>query len=152
MTRMTDEMREYAQGGGRVVWLAESEASQQTYLWNVGIEERNGRKWQGDWASNFNWIRHDAMFRSIPSNNLVDFTFADLTPEHVITGFHPRDYAASVHSGLFVGWIHHTAALIAERPVGEGRLLISTYRLQENLTTHPVAEIMLRDMIAHVAA
>ncbi|HEX8634164.1 MAG TPA: hypothetical protein VF703_08450 [Pyrinomonadaceae bacterium] len=48
--------------------------------------------------------------------------FADLTPEHVITGISPRDFAADVHAGLFVGWLHHIAALVAELSPA-GRLL-----------------------------
>jgi hypothetical protein len=66
-------------------------------------------------------------------------------------GLSPRDFAADVHAGLFVGWLHHTAALIAERPIGTGRLLISTFRLRHHRGSHPVAAIMLHDMIAYLA-
>jgi hypothetical protein len=149
--KMTDELRWHVQNGGRVLWLAESTKSQQTYLGTLGIAKRQGRAWQGDWASNLNWIRQERMFNSVPTGGLVDFAFADLTPEHVITGLNPRDFASDVHAGLFVGWLHHTAALVAERRYGSGRLLISTFRLREHLSTHPVAAIMLRDMIAHLA-
>jgi hypothetical protein len=125
-------------------------ASQQSYLGTVEIVARQGRRWQGDWASNMNWIRQTDMFKEIPSGGTVDFAFADLTPEHVITGISPRDFAADVHAGLFVGWLHHIAALVAERRYGNGRLLISTFRLREQLEMNPVAAIMLRDMIAHL--
>jgi hypothetical protein len=148
---MTDELRVYVQNGGRVLWLAESNNSQQAYLHNVEITERAGRRWQGDWASNLNWIRQDRMFRRIPTGGMVDFAFADLTPEHVITGIPPRDFASNVHAGLFVGWLHHVVALVAERRYGDGRLLISTFRLLEHLDTHPVADIMLQDMVAHLS-
>jgi hypothetical protein len=116
----------------------------------VEIAARQGRRWQGDWASNMNWVRQDSMFKEIPSGGTVDFAFADLTPEHVITGISPRDFAADVHAGLFIGWLHHIAALVAERRYGSGRLLISTFRLREHLGRNPVAAIMLRDMIAHL--
>jgi hypothetical protein len=149
--RMTDELRRYVQSGGRVLWLAESAESQQTYLGNISVTARAGRPWQGDWANNMNWVRQDQMFGEIPTAGLVDFAFADLTPDHVIVGLNPRDFAADVHAGLFVGWIHHTVALIAERRFGNGRLLISTFQLLRHLSTQPVAAIMLRDMIAHLA-
>jgi len=149
--RMTDELRWYVQNGGRVLWLAESSDSQQTHLGPLEIAERQGRRWQGDWASNMNWIRQDHMFYHLPTGGTVDFAFADLTPEHVIVGLNPRDFAANVHAGLFVGWLHHTVALVAERHFGNGRLLISTFRLRDHLGTHPVATIMLRDMVAHLA-
>jgi hypothetical protein len=92
------------------------------------------------------------MFKEFPTGGTVDFAFADLTPEHVITGISPRDFAADVHAGLFVGWLHHITALVAERRYGSGRLLISTFRLREQLKKNPVAAIMLRDMIAHLTS
>jgi hypothetical protein len=150
VTTMTDELRWYVQNGGRVLWLCESDQAQQAYLGTVNIMPRKGRTWQGDWASNFNWIRQDQMFQEIPTDHCVDFAFADLTPEYVISGLSPRDFASDVHSGLFVGWLHHTVALVAERRLSNGRLLISTYRLLEHIGTHPVATIMLDDMIRHL--
>ena len=56
-----------------------------------------------------------------------------------------------VHSGLFVGWVHHNVALVAERRLDEGRLLVSTFRLREHLGTHPVATVMMQDMIDRLA-
>jgi hypothetical protein len=148
---MTDELRAYGQHGGRVLWLAESPDSQQAHLGPISIAQRHGRSWQGDWASSMSWIRQDKIFGGIPSGGTVDFAFADLTPETVIVGLSPRDYAANVHSGLFVGWVHHIVALVAERPIDRGRLMICTYRLRDHLGTHPVATIMMRDMIARMA-
>jgi hypothetical protein len=97
------------------------------------------------------WIRQDKIFGDIPSGGTVDFAFADLTPETVIVGLTPRDFAANVHSGLLVGWVHHVVALVAERPIDRGRLMICTYSLREHLGTHPVATIMMRDLIARTA-
>jgi hypothetical protein len=149
--QMTDELRWYVQNGGRVLWLAEEPESQQAHLGSISIAQRHGRSWQGDWASSMSWIRQDKIFGGIPTGGTVDFAFADLTPETVIVGLSPRDFAASVHSGLFVGWVHHIVALVAERPIDRGRLMISTYRLRQHLGTHPVATIMMRDMIARIA-
>jgi glycosyl hydrolase family 2 len=148
---MTDELRWYAQNGGKVLWLAESPESQQAHLGAISIAQRHGRSWQGDWASSMSWIRQDKVFGGIPTGGTVDFAFADLTPETVIVGLSPRDFAANVHSGLFVGWAHHIVALVAERPIDRGRLMICTYRLRDHLGTHPVATIMMNDMITRMA-
>ena len=149
--RMTDDLRWYVQNGGRVLWLAETPDSQQAHLGSISIAQRHGRSWQGDWASSMSWLRQDKLFRGIPTGGTVDFAFADLTPETVIVGLTPRDYAANVHSGLFVGWVHHIVALVAERPIDRGRLMICTYRLRDHLGNHPVATIMMRDMIERMA-
>jgi hypothetical protein len=149
--RMTDELRPYVQQGGRVLWLAESSESQQTHLGPISIAQRQGRSWQGDWASSMSWLRHDKLFGSIPTGGLVDFAFADLTPDAVIVGLQPRDFAGSVHAGLFVGWVHHVVALVAERAVDRGRLVICTFRLAEQIGRHPTATTMVRDMITRLA-
>ena len=81
----------------------------------------------------------------------VDFAFADLTPDSVLVGLSPRDFASRVHAGLFVGWVHHVVALVAERRVDQGRLMASTFRLRDHLGVHPVATTMLDDMIRHMA-
>ncbi|MEN9933886.1 MAG: hypothetical protein RLZZ387_465 [Chloroflexota bacterium] len=148
---LTDELLRHVQLGGRVLWLPDSAESLQTALGPLGIAQRRGRSWSGDWASNFNWIRQDKMFQAIPTGGTVDFAFADLTPDHVIVGLQPRDFADRVHAGLTVGWLHHTVALVAERRYGAGRLLICTFRLRELLRTNPVAQIMVGDMVAHLA-
>ena len=116
------------------------------------VAPRKGSSWSGDWASNFNWLNQDVLFKDIPTNGTVDFAFADLTPEHVIHGVHPYYYQTDVHSGLFLGWIQKAVALVSERNIGRGKLMISTYRLEDHLTKHPVADVLVRDLLARVAA
>jgi hypothetical protein len=148
---MTDAWRSYAQHGGHVLWLAERPESYETHLGQWGVASREGRSWQGDWASSMSWLRQDRLFKDIPTGGTVDFAFADLTPDSVLVGLSPRDFARRVHAGLFVGWVHHVVALVAERPVDRGQVMACTFRLREQLSQHPVATIMMDDMIQHMA-
>lgn len=116
----------------------------------LDVLPRQGKSWQGDWASSFSWLYQDKIFADLPTDSLVGFAFADLTPDYILHGFAPREFSADVHAGLFVGWLHKTVALIGERRVGHGRVLASTFRLSQHLTTNPVAALMLRDMLTHV--
>jgi len=145
---ITDELREYVQSGGRVLWLDATSENQQTVLGNLNVRPRKGQPWQGDWASSMSWINENRMFRALPTEHLVDFAFAGLTPDYVITGLRAYDFAANVHAGLFVGWLHRNVALVAEKRFGAGRVLISTFNLSAHLVSNPVAQIMVRDMIA----
>lgn len=149
--KMTEAWRAYVLRGGRVLWLAESDDAQQTWFKDVRVVSRAQAGLRGDWASSFSWIRRDAMFGDIPTDGVVDFAFADLTPEHVILGVHPFQWPRDVHAGIFVGWVHKNAALVAERRAGRGRLIVCTFRLRDHLATHPVAAVMLRDMLARLA-
>jgi hypothetical protein len=147
VTTLDDACREYLLQGGRVLLLAEADDALQTHIPGIGIEPRTGTPWQGDWASSLGWHR----FEDIPSGNVVDFAFADLTPEHVIYGFSPRDFALDVFAGLFVGWLHKPIPTIARRRVGRGELLISTFRLSKNLETNPLARYLFAELILLLA-
>jgi hypothetical protein len=143
VTSLDDACREFLLGGGRVLFLAESDDALQTHIPGLWIKSRAGTPWQGDWASSFGWHR----FESIPTGNVVDFAFTDLTPEHVIHGFAPREFALNVFAGMFVGWLHKPVPTIARRRVGRGELLVSTFRLSKNLESNPLARHLFAELL-----
>jgi hypothetical protein len=148
---LTDPLRQYLLDGRRVLWLAETDDALQTCIGNTAIQTRQGSPWQGDWASSLGWLCQDRLFANLPGDGLVDFAYLGLTPEHVITGIAPRDYADTVHGGLFVGWLHRPVATVAERLIGRGRLLISTFQLTPALSDNPLAQSMLLELIDHLS-
>jgi hypothetical protein len=88
---------------------------------------------------------------NLPTDHVVNFAFADLTPEHIIHGFAPRDFALDVLAGLFVGWLHKPIPTIASKRVGHGTLLISTFRLSKNLETNSLAKYLLCELLELLA-
>jgi hypothetical protein len=145
-TTLDDSLRDFILRGGRVLFLAERDDALQTHIPGLGIEPRNGTPWQGDWASSFGWHR----FKSIPTAGVVNFAFADLTPEHVIHGFSPRDFALDVYAGLFVGWLHKPIPTIARRRAGQGEVLVSTFRLSKQLETNPLAMHLFYELLRSI--
>jgi hypothetical protein len=133
------------------LWLAEGERPQISLLSRMWIAPRKDTPWQGDWANTLSWVEPEGIFGSLPTSGAVDFAFADITPDNVIVGFHPLEFAIRVHAGIFAGWVHKNAALVAERPLGQGRLLVSTFRLSRQLQTHPAAAAMFSDLLRHIA-
>lgn len=148
VTVLDDTLREYTLRGGRVILLAESDEALQMYIPGLKIKEREDTVWQGDWANTFGWHR----FENIPTGSVVNFAFAGLTPEHIIQNFHPRDFAFDVYAGLFVGWLHKPVPTIARRRAGQGEVLVSTFRLSENLETHPLARYLFAELMSLVRA
>jgi hypothetical protein len=149
--QLTQSIYRYLQDGGKVLWLAESDPEPNPMdSWKVC--RRADTHWQGDWASSFSWIASDGPFQHLPSAGVVDFVFAGITPDHVISGVTPDEFGTGVHAGLFVGWLQHNTALVAERQVGEGQLLISTFQLSENWSINPLAAAMLHDLIDHMVS
>jgi hypothetical protein len=147
---MTDEIRDYVMNGGNAIWIAEQREDFKTHLGGIRIVPRKKTAWQGDWASTMSWIFQEPVFRDIPTDGLVDFAFADLTPEVVINGVNAWEFASQVHAGIFAGWLHRVAPLVVERRFGRGKVMICTFRLNKGIGKHPVATAMLLDMLRYM--
>jgi hypothetical protein len=143
VTTLNDAGREFLLRGGHVLLLAEKDDALQTYIPGLWIKPRAGTPWQGDWASSFGWHR----FENLPTNHVVNFAFADITSEHIIHGFAPRDFALDVYSGLFVGWLQKPIPTIARKRVGPGELLVSTFQLTNHLETNPLARYLFAELM-----
>lgn len=148
VTVLDDTLREFLLRGGRVLLLAESEDALQMHIPGLDIEEREDTVWQGDWASSFGWHRFD----KLPTGGTVNFAFAGLTPEHIICNFSARDFAFNVYAGLFVGWLHKPVPTIARRRVGQGEVLVSTFRLSKNLKYNPLAKYLFAELMTLIKA
>ena len=146
VTVLDDSLRDFILRGGCVLLLAEDEDSLQMHIPGLKIKEREDTAWQGDWASTFGWHRFDGL----PTRGTVNFAFAGLTPEHVLSGFSARDFAFDVYAGLFVGWLHKPVPTIARRRVGQGEVLVSTFRLSQNLETNPLARYLFAKLMGLV--
>ncbi|NMN69019.1 sugar-binding domain-containing protein [Rhizobium sp. 57MFTsu3.2] len=117
----------------------------------IGLIAREGTLWRGDWIANFSWIRRKGAFASLPGGPLLDLSFEKVVPHHVMTGFRTFEYAGPVHGGLVIGWVHKPAVTIAERRVGRGNLVATTFRLTSHPAgTDPVAAALFDAMIATV--
>ena len=119
---------------------------------DIGLVERDGTIWRGDWIAGFSWIRRSGAFAALPGGPLIDLSYDRVVPHHVMTGFRNWEYGGAVLSGLVAGWIHKPAALIAERRVGKGNLLASTYRLLTDPPgKDPVAAALFDALVATAA-
>lgn len=147
-TRLDERMRDYVQAGGRALLLLDAADAITAPLERLGVAARQGRAWQGDWVSSFAWLRRKGPYAALPGGPLLDFAFADLIPDHVLTGFAPMEFEANVAAGLFVGWIHQIVALIGRKRYGRGEVLATTFRLNPStLAAQPTAAVLLRALL-----
>jgi hypothetical protein len=146
VTVLDDSLRDFILRGGRVLLLAEDEDALQMYIPGLKIKERDDSVWQGDWASSFGWHR----FGKLPTGGTVNFAFAGLTPEHILSKFSTHDFAFNVYAGLFIGWLHKPVPTIAKRQMGQGEVLVSTFRLSQNLESNPLAMYLFAELLTLV--
>ncbi|MEO8240895.1 MAG: glycoside hydrolase family 2 TIM barrel-domain containing protein [bacterium] len=120
----------------------------ESLLPNISLVPRTGTMWRGDWIAGFSWIRRSGPLAALPGGPLVDLSFDRVIPHHVLLGFRPADFGGPVRSGTVVGWAHKPAAFIAERRVGKGALVASTFRLfGDTAGTDPVAATLFDALI-----
>jgi hypothetical protein len=144
------ELLAYIQNGGRALVLADR-APVGTVMPGISTVIREGTPWAGDWASTFTWINRKDALAVLPGGPLVDHTFDCVIPEKVMTGFKDWDFPTLVKAGLFVGWIHKPAALIAERYYGKGVAILNTFNLSDDvLGNDPTATELMDALIRMV--
>ena len=119
----------------------------------LGLAERHGTLWRGDWLGNFSWLRRNKAFATLPGGPMLDLSFDRVAPRHVLTGFRTWEYEARVHAAVVVGWVHKPAAIVGERPFGEGRMMATTFRLTLDAPDRdPVAGSLMRALIAQAVS
>ena len=123
----------------------------ESQLPNIVLHERHGTIWRGDWIASFSWIRRAGAFAGLPGGPMVDLSFDRVVPFHVMTGFRPWEFGGAVHAGLVVGWVHKPAATIAERRVGKGGLVASTFRLLRDAPGEDPVAVSLFDALIQTA-
>ena len=101
----------------------------ESQLPNIVLHARQGTIWRGDWIASFSWIRREGAFVGLPGGPMLDLSFDRIAPRYVMTGFRNWEFGGAIHAGLVVGWAHKPAAIIAERRVGKGGLIATTFRL-----------------------
>lgn len=117
-----------------------------------GLADRHRTLWRGDWLGNFSWLRRDGAFGGIPGGPMLDPWLWRTAPRQVITGLRPWEFAARVHAGVVVGWLHKPAAFVVEKTFGRGRLVISTFRLMQDAPdADPVASAIWDGLLSLAA-
>jgi hypothetical protein len=124
-------------------------ASLDQHLPGINLVERDGTIWRGDWIAGFSWLRREGAFADIPGGPVFGLSFSDVVPHHLLTGFRPWEYGSNVHAGIVVGWVHKPAAIVAEKRVGRGGVVATTFRLvREAPGADPVAAALFDALAA----
>jgi hypothetical protein len=132
---------------GKTLWPAFDH-----HLPGIGLVERHGTIWRGDWIAGFSWLRREGVFAEIPGGPIFDLSFSDVVPHHLLTGFRPWEFGNNVHAGVVCGWVHKPAAIVGEKSVGRGGLVATTFRLlREAPGADPVAAALFDGLVTMAA-
>jgi Glycosyl hydrolases family 2, sugar binding domain/Glycosyl hydrolases family 2 len=147
---MDEEAQRFLRAGGRVLLLADSKDAMPAG-WPLKVTPRAGSDLDGNWISNFNWVRTDppSPFSRVAFTKILGFESERVAPRFVIEGVKGENYD-DVLSGITYGWLNSNEALAVQARVGNGRVLATTFRFDE-YGQDPYATHLLDSLIAYAS-
>lgn len=144
----TSEMLAWVRAGGDMLYLSSGSAGS-PFFWQDGRSGTYG----GNWISSFNWLR-PPFYRRLAVGSPLSLPFMDVIPGNVILGLPMTDPA--VHqdflAGQITGWVHHPAAHTVQFRYGNGRVIMTTFRIKETISYQPISIAMLHDLVEHLTS
>jgi hypothetical protein len=96
------------------------------------------------------WTKRHPIFDGLPSGGLMDYTYyREIIPDLVWLGQDPP--AEAVAGAIKASQDYASGLMVAVHRLGEGHLILNTLRIRENLSSHPVAERLLRNMLRYAS-
>jgi len=96
------------------------------------------------------WAKRHPIFDGLPAGGLMDYTYyGEIIPDLVWTGQDPP--AEAVAGAIKASQDYASGLMVAVYTLGEGRFVLNTLRIRENLGSHPAAERLLRNMLRWAA-
>jgi hypothetical protein len=96
------------------------------------------------------WAKRHPIFEGLPAGGLMDYTYyREIIPDLVWSGQDPPAEAGA--GAIKASQDYASGLMVAVYPLGEGRFVLNTLRVRENLDSHPVAERLLRNMLRYAA-
>lgn len=169
VSRLDETVSRFMEEGGAVLFLARSPNDiepQFTTRAGIRIRDRRARldehtaeknPWEGDWISNFTWMKHDPLFDRIPratdsplSGELMDMQYYRVVPNQVLVGWNQEREFSDIHAGMVVGWIHAPITVMGQCRWGKGKLLATTLMLESAFGDDPVATVLMHNLVRYL--
>ena len=97
------------------------------------------------------WAKTHPVFEGLPSGGIMDYAFyREIIPELVFAGQDPP--AEAIAGANNASFDYSSGLMLAEYRLGAGRFFLNTLPIREQLSTNPVAERLLRNLLRHAAS
>ncbi len=94
------------------------------------------------------WAKPHPIFEGLPAGGLLDYTYyREIIPDLVWQGQDPPQEA--VAGAIKASQDYASGLMVAVYRLGEGRLILNTLRIRQNLDGNPAAERLLRNMLRY---
>jgi hypothetical protein len=97
------------------------------------------------------WAKRHPIFEGMPAGGLMDYDYyREVIPDLVFSGQDPPDEA--VAGAIKASQDYASGLMLAVYRLGEGKFVLNTLRIRENLGGNPAAERLLRNLLRYAAA
>jgi hypothetical protein len=147
---LDDRVLTHLSSGGTAVVLVDSTDALPASL-PITATVRAGSELDGRWFSNYNWVRTDrAPFNALNFGRILGFESAKVVPDYVLQGIDPGEFGDVLAAATF-GWLQKNSALAVQMRVGEGRLILTTFRFN-HYVTDAYATALLHAFVRYVSS
>lgn len=139
----TPELLQWVRDGGDLLFVSEGPSP---FFWVQG----RGGVYSGGWLTSFSWVRPE-IHRHLKVENPLSLPFMHVMPKGTILGLPVEDPAVQpdLLAGMISGWVGHPAVHTVQFRYGRGRVVMTTFRLEE-ARRDAVAAAMLHDLVEHL--
>jgi hypothetical protein len=143
----TAELLQWVREGGDLLFICEGPSP---FFW----AQHRGGAYSGNWITSFSWIR-DGVHHRLKAANPLGLPFENIMPRSTILGlpFDDPTYQKDFLAGMISGWVHQPAVHTVQFRYGKGRVVMTTFSLEESLSIgDAAATAMLHDLVEYLCS
>lgn len=140
--------------GARALCIIEMARALPMPISGLSIVDRSLKGRYGSWCTSFIWLSR-WLCEQLNLPRILPHAMCPIVPrcvieidfEHISSGLNGALELEAIHSGLFVGWLHEQAFNALTMRLGNGKLLLTTFKLTGAANCEPAAIAMLRALL-----
>lgn len=114
------------------------------------ITSRNEEWYDGNWASNLNWLRDENnLFKDLSFNKSFGFEIAGCAPKYVVSGI-PAESFNDVLAGMYIGWLHLNSGYIVQMKGSKGNLILCSFPVLSTYSKEPFSKKLFTNLIKYI--
>ena len=120
------------------------------FFWAQG----RGGAYGGGWMTSWSWIKPGIHHRIDHAGmNPLTLPFMKVMPTYTLPGLPVDDpqYHGDFLAGQISGWVNHPSVNTAQFRYGQGRVVMTTFTLADQIGKQPLATAMFHDLVDHLA-
>ncbi|MFL5733132.1 MAG: glycoside hydrolase family 2 protein [Chloroflexia bacterium] len=137
----------WVRDGGDLLYITRSAGP---FFWVQG----RGGSYGGNWITAYSWLRPDVYRRLSSVSSPLGMPFIGVMPPATILGLPVENPAAQEDflGGMIMGWVRHPAVHTVQFRYGSGRVIMTTFPLDQALPGDPAGVALLHDLVDHLTS